>query len=48
METIRARLSRAMDKTFSLSQTATGFLRFNVAQSADERIFEVLEAAMQP
>ncbi|MCS6327088.1 MAG: hypothetical protein H8K06_08390 [Nitrospira sp.] len=38
METIRARLSRAMGNTFSLSQTASGFLRFNV--------FEVLVTTM--
>lgn len=46
METIRARLSRAMGNTFSLSQTASGFLRFNVAQSDDERVFEVLVTTM--
>ena len=33
---------------FSVSQTASGFLRFNVAQCADERIFKVLKAAMRP
>ena len=36
----------APGNAFSLSQTASRFLRFNVAQCADERIFKVLEAAM--
>ncbi len=31
---------------FSLSLSASNFLRFNVAQSGDERIFEVLERAL--
>lgn len=37
----------APGNAFSLSRTANGFLRFNVAQSGDERIFKVLAAAMQ-
>lgn len=36
----------APGNAFSLSGTASRFLRFNVAQCADERIFRVLEAAM--
>ncbi|MER8432729.1 PLP-dependent aminotransferase family protein [Mesorhizobium caraganae] len=36
----------APGNAFSLSGTAGRFLRFNVAQSQDERIFRVLEAAM--
>ena len=36
----------APGNAFSLSGTASRFLRFNVAQCADERIFKVLEAAM--
>ncbi|RUZ23882.1 PLP-dependent aminotransferase family protein [Mesorhizobium sp. M7A.F.Ca.CA.001.04.1.1] len=36
----------APGNAFSLSGTAGRFLRFNVAQCADERIFRVLEAAM--
>lgn len=37
----------APGNAFSLSQTAGGFLRFNVAQSEDERIFKVLKSAMR-
>ena len=37
----------APGNAFSLSQSAGGFLRFNVAQSADQRIFATLEAAMR-
>ncbi|RVD41107.1 PLP-dependent aminotransferase family protein, partial [Mesorhizobium sp. M8A.F.Ca.ET.023.02.2.1] len=36
----------APGNAFSLSQSASRFLRFNVAQCADERIFKVLETAM--
>jgi len=36
----------APGNAFSLSQSAKGFLRFNVAQSLDPRIFPVLERAM--
>lgn len=38
----------APGNAFSVSQTASGFLRFNVAQCEDERIFKVLRAAMRP
>lgn len=37
----------APGNAFSLSRTASGFLRFNVAQSSEARIFGVLEGAMQ-
>lgn len=37
----------APGNAFSLSHTASSFLRFNVAQCGDERIFKVLKAAMQ-
>lgn len=37
----------APGNAFSSSQTASGFVRFNVAQSEDERIFKVLKRAMQ-
>lgn len=37
----------APGNVFSLSQSATGFLRFNVAQCLSPRVFEVLEQAMQ-
>lgn len=37
----------APGNAFSLSQTAHGFMRFNVAQSGDERIYHSLEAAMR-
>lgn len=36
----------APGNVFSLSQTAAGFLRFNVAQCLSPRVFEVLERAM--
>jgi DNA-binding transcriptional MocR family regulator len=36
----------APGNVFSLSRTASRFLRFNVAQCEDERIFKVIEAAM--
>jgi DNA-binding transcriptional MocR family regulator len=37
----------APGNAFSLSQSASGFLRFNVAQSTDERVMRTLEAAMR-
>jgi len=37
----------APGNVFSPSQTATGFMRFNVAQCADERVFGVVEKAMR-
>ncbi|MGQ3676295.1 aminotransferase-like domain-containing protein [Xanthobacter sp. TB0139] len=38
----------APGNAFSQAGTASGFLRFNVAQSQDERIFRVLARAMEP
>jgi hypothetical protein len=38
----------APGNVFSLSKTAGSVMRFNVAQSADPRIFVTLEAAMRP
>lgn len=43
---LSANVVLAPGNAFSLSQTASRFLRFNVAQSADERIFRTLEDAM--
>ena len=37
----------APGNAFSLSRSASGFLRFNVAQSGDGKVFEVLERAME-
>ena len=36
----------APGNAFSLSHTASHFMRFNVAQCGDERIFRVLEKAI--
>ena len=36
----------APGNAFSVSQSATGFLRFNVAQSRDSRVFETLRKAI--
>lgn len=36
----------APGNAFSLSQSATGFLRFNIAQSQDERVFSFLKRAL--
>lgn len=37
----------APGNVFSVSQTASDFLRFNVAQAQDPRVFEVLKAALR-
>ncbi|WP_442037251.1 aminotransferase-like domain-containing protein [Microvirga sp. 2MCAF35] len=37
----------APGNVFSASQTASGFMRFNVAQCVDDRIFAVIEKAMR-
>ncbi|WP_184397320.1 PLP-dependent aminotransferase family protein [Rhizobium sp. BK650] len=46
----RAALARnvvlAPGNAFSLSQSATGFMRFNVSQTLDSRVFEVLRDAL--
>jgi DNA-binding transcriptional MocR family regulator len=38
----------APGNVFSVAQTAGNFMRFNVAQSRDLRVFEVLRQAMAP
>lgn len=47
----RAALARnvvlAPGNAFSLSQSATGFMRFNVSQTLDNRVFDVLQDALQ-
>ncbi|MBS7698409.1 MULTISPECIES: PLP-dependent aminotransferase family protein [unclassified Chelatococcus] len=49
-EVARAALARnvvlAPGNAFSLSQSATGFLRFNVSQTRDDRIFAVLRGVL--
>ena len=37
----------APGNVFSVSQSATGFMRFNVAQALDERIFDVLRRSLK-
>jgi len=37
----------APGNAFSLSQSAGSYLRFNAAQSADPRVYEVLKSAMK-
>jgi DNA-binding transcriptional MocR family regulator len=44
---LSSRVVLAPGTVFSTSQAASRFLRFNVAQSADDRIFATLESAMQ-
>ncbi len=44
---LAANIVLAPGNAFSLSRTANSYLRFNVAQSGDQRIFEVLEKAMR-
>lgn len=43
---LSANIVLAPGNAFSLSRSASRFMRFNVAQTGDERIFRVLEAAM--
>ncbi|WP_416065765.1 PLP-dependent aminotransferase family protein [Rhizobium sp. ZK1] len=47
----RAALARnvvlAPGNAFSLSQSATGFMRFNVSQTLDNRVFDVLQDALK-
>ena len=51
-EVARAALARnvvlAPGNVFSLSQSATGFMRFNVSQTLDDRIFDVLRGTLSP
>ncbi len=44
---LEERIVLAPGNVFSLSETAGRFMRFNVAQSADPRIFDALEASMR-
>src|SRR3546814_10446 len=44
---LAANIVLAPGNVFSLSRTANSFLRFNTAQSDDERIFKVLAMAMR-
>ena len=46
-EALAADIVLAPGNAFSLSHSAHGFLRFNVAQSLDERLFDVLRAAIR-
>ena len=45
-EALAADIVLAPGNVFSLSQSAHGFLRFNVAQSLDGRLFDVLQTAI--
>jgi DNA-binding transcriptional MocR family regulator len=44
---LKEQIVLAPGNAFSLSESASGFLRFNVAQSMDDRLFEVLQAAVK-
>jgi DNA-binding transcriptional MocR family regulator len=46
-EALAANIVLAPGNAFSLSQSARGFLRFNVAQSLDDRLFDVLGGAIR-
>jgi DNA-binding transcriptional MocR family regulator len=43
---LRQNVLLAPGNVFSISQSASGFMRFNVAQMADCRVFAVLEQAL--
>ena len=45
--TLAENIVLAPGNVFSLSQSAHGFMRFNVAQSLDDRLFDVLATAMR-
>ena len=45
-QALAAGVVHAPGNAFSVSQTANDFLRFNVAQCSDERVFKVLKAGM--
>lgn len=45
-EALAENIVLAPGNAFSLSQSARGFLRFNVAQSLDDRLYSVLQAAV--
>jgi DNA-binding transcriptional MocR family regulator len=44
---LAANVVLAPGNAFSLTKAASRFLRFNVAQSSDERIFKVLRMALR-
>ncbi len=44
---LAANVVLAPGNAFSLSHTASSFLRFDVAQCADERVFRVLKTALR-
>ena len=46
-EALAANIVLAPGNAFSLSQSAHGFLRFNVAQSQDDHLFDVLRASIR-
>lgn len=46
-EALAANIVLAPGNVFSLSRSAHGFLRFNVAQSLDDRLFDVLRTAIR-
>ena len=46
-EALAADIVLASGNAFSLSHSAHGNLRFNVAQSLDDRLFDVLRAAIR-
>jgi DNA-binding transcriptional MocR family regulator len=46
-EALVANIVLAPGNAFSLSQSAHAFMRFNVAQSLDDRLFDVLRAAIR-
>jgi DNA-binding transcriptional MocR family regulator len=43
---LASRVVLAPGNAFSLSQSATGFMRFNVSQTLDDRVFAVLREAL--
>ncbi|UES50282.1 PLP-dependent aminotransferase family protein [Roseibium aggregatum] len=45
---LRRNVVLAPGNVFSVSQTMTGFLRFNVSQMGEGQVYDVLESAMKP
>ena len=45
---LRRNVVLAPGNVFSVSQTMTGFLRFNVSQMGERQVYDVLESAMKP
>lgn len=44
---LRENIVMAPGNSFSLAQTATGYMRFNVSQTQDERVFKLLRSAIE-